>query len=91
MQKSYEGKSFYFSSVILILLNSEEEKFANTPLYSTDGQGINAEVLVKYFNPCGSGVPKTVKWGCKQLFVNKLLIILWELHFYMQFSPVFGV
>ena len=32
-----------------------EEKFANTPLYSTDGQGMNAEVLVKYFNPCGSG------------------------------------
>ena len=55
MQKSYEGKSLLFLSVILILLNSEEEKFANTPLYSTDGQGMNAEVLVKYFNPCGSG------------------------------------
>ena len=61
LQKSYEGKSLLFLSVILILLNSEEEKFANTPLYSTDGQGMNAEVLVKYFNPCGSGVPKTVK------------------------------
>ena len=32
-----------------------EEKFANTPLYSTDGQGMNAEVLVKYFNPFGRG------------------------------------
>ena len=55
MQKSYEGKSLLFLSVILILLNSEEEKVANTPLYSTDGQGMNAEVLVKYFNPLGSG------------------------------------
>lgn len=38
-----------------LLTKEIEGKFANTPLYSTDEQGMNAEVLVKYFNPCGSG------------------------------------
>lgn len=37
-----------------LLTKEIEEKFAKTPLYSTDEQGMNAEVLVKYFNPCGS-------------------------------------
>lgn len=32
-----------------------EEKLATRPLYSTDGQDGRAEVVVKYFNPCGSG------------------------------------
>ena len=32
-----------------------EEKFAKTPLYSTEGQGMDAKVLVKYFNPYGRG------------------------------------
>lgn len=36
-----------------LLTKEIEKKFAKTPLYSTDGQGMNAEVLVKYFNPCG--------------------------------------
>ena len=62
LQKSYEGKSFlFFVCHSYIKRYSEEKKFANTPLYSTDGQRMNAEVLVKCFNPCGSGVPKTVK------------------------------
>lgn len=25
------------------------------PIHSTDGQSFNAEVVVKYFNPCGAG------------------------------------
>ena len=30
-------------------------KFEAHPFGSQDGKGLNAEVLVKYFNPCGSG------------------------------------
>jgi hypothetical protein len=32
-----------------------KEKLMKSPLYSKDGQGDKAEVVVKYFNPCGSG------------------------------------
>ncbi len=32
-----------------------EEKLAQCPLGSKDGQGYEAEVVVKYFNPCGAG------------------------------------
>ena len=30
-------------------------KFEKHPIHSQDGKGMDAEVLVKYFNPCGSG------------------------------------
>ena len=30
-------------------------KFESHPVGSQDGKGLDAEVLVKYFNPCGSG------------------------------------
>lgn len=32
-----------------------EKKFENFPLYSQNGKGLNAEVLVKFFNPTGVG------------------------------------
>ncbi|MBR1531123.1 MAG: DUF2958 domain-containing protein [Eubacterium sp.] len=32
-----------------------EKAFENYPLYSQDGKGENATVVVKYFNPCGAG------------------------------------
>ena len=32
-----------------------EEGFMSHPLKSQDGQGFDAKVIVKYFNPCGSG------------------------------------
>ena len=32
-----------------------EQKFKKYPLYSQDGKGMNAKVVVKYFNPYGSG------------------------------------
>lgn len=32
-----------------------EEKLLNSPIGSTDGKGKDAEVIVKYFNPIGSG------------------------------------
>lgn len=38
-----------------LLTKELEEKFAQTPLYSTDGQEMDANVLVKYFNPYGAG------------------------------------
>ena len=30
-------------------------KFEEHPIYSQDGKGLKAEVLVKYFNPMGAG------------------------------------
>lgn len=32
-----------------------EKKLLKCPIGSKDGQGKNAEVIVKYFNPCGAG------------------------------------
>lgn len=32
-----------------------EKKFENYPLYSQEGKGEDAEVIVVYFNPCGAG------------------------------------
>lgn len=38
------------------LLTKELEKaFEQYPIGSQDGLGMDAEVLVKYFNPCGAG------------------------------------
>jgi hypothetical protein len=31
-----------------------ERKFNSNPIYSKDGQGENAEIIVKFFNPCGA-------------------------------------
>ena len=33
----------------------KEQKLEKAPIGSTDGKGKDAEVIVKYFNPCGSG------------------------------------
>lgn len=38
-----------------LLTKEIEEKFEKHPLGSQDGLGGEAEVLVKYFNPCGAG------------------------------------
>lgn len=32
-----------------------EKKFEKYPIYSQDGKGLEAEVVVKFFNPCGVG------------------------------------
>lgn len=38
------------------LLTKEIEKLLEeNPIYSKDGQGKDAKVIVKYFNPCGAG------------------------------------
>lgn len=38
-----------------LLTKEIEKKLEKTPYGSTDGQGMNAKVIVKYFNPVGSG------------------------------------
>ena len=39
-----------------MLMTKELEKtFKKYPISSQDGKGMNAEVVVKYFNPCGRG------------------------------------
>ena len=41
---------------VMKLMTKELEKaFEKYPLYSQDGKGVEAEVVVKYFNPCGRG------------------------------------
>lgn len=38
-----------------LLTEELEQKFENYPFGSQDSKGMEAEVLVKYFNPCGAG------------------------------------
>ena len=38
-----------------LMTKAIENKFKKFPLYSQDGKGQDAEVIVKYFNPCGAG------------------------------------
>lgn len=40
----------------MVLMTKELERaFEKSPLYSKDGQGEDAEIVVKYFNPAGAG------------------------------------
>ena len=38
-----------------LLTKEVENKFREFPYLSQDGKGFEAEVLVRYFNPCGAG------------------------------------
>lgn len=38
-----------------LLTKEIEKKLEKTPYGSTDGQGMSAKVIVRYFNPVGSG------------------------------------
>lgn len=38
-----------------LITKKVEKDFMSRPLRSQDGRGFDAEVIVKYFNPCGSG------------------------------------
>mgnify|MGYP004681795897 CR=1 FL=1 len=38
-----------------LLTKAVEEKLRKFPYRAQDGKGLEAEVLVKYFNPCGPG------------------------------------
>lgn len=38
-----------------LITKSIETKLRKAPFHSTEGQGLDAEVIVKFFNPCGAG------------------------------------
>jgi hypothetical protein len=38
-----------------LLTNKIIKKFEEYPLYSQEDKGMESEVVVKYFNPCGAG------------------------------------
>ena len=38
-----------------LLTKGIEQKFEKNPIGSKEGQGLDAKVIVKFFNPCGSG------------------------------------
>ena len=38
-----------------LLTNKIIKKFEEYPLYSQEDKGMESEVVVKYFNPCGTG------------------------------------
>ena len=42
-------------TVMELLTKQIIRKFEEHPIYSQDGKGLKAEVLVKYFNPMGAG------------------------------------
>lgn len=59
-----------------------EEKFKRYPLYSQDGKGKDAKIVVKYFNPFGRGT-WLITEGEKQedsdwLFFGYCHIFCWE-------------
>lgn len=39
----------------MLMTKELEKKLSKYPIGSQDGKGEDAEVLVKYFNPCGAG------------------------------------
>lgn len=39
----------------MLMTKELEKKFSKYPIGSQDGKGMDAEVIVKYFNPCGAG------------------------------------
>ena len=38
-----------------LLTKEIEQKLLKSPIGSTSGQGMNAKLIVKFFNPCGAG------------------------------------
>ena len=70
------------------------QRFANYPLGSQDNKGINAEVVVKYFNPFGVGT-WLITEGEKQetgdwLFFGYCHIFEWEWG-YVHLSELEGI
>ena len=42
-------------TIMELITKKVEKDFMSHPLRSQDGRGFDAEVIVKYFNPCGAG------------------------------------
>lgn len=64
-----------------LLTKEIEEKFNKHPLGSQDGLGGKAEVLVKYFNPCGAGtwlITEAEKQGDDWIMFGYCHITDWE-------------
>ena len=40
---------------MLLMAKELEKQFVEYPLYSQEDKGMDSEVVVKYFNPCGIG------------------------------------
>lgn len=40
---------------MVLMTEKLKQEFLKYPLYSQEGKGMNAKVIVKYFNPCGAG------------------------------------
>lgn len=40
---------------MMLITKELEKKFEKYPIGSQDGKGTEADVVVKYFNPCGAG------------------------------------
>ena len=40
---------------MLLMTKELEKKFEEYPLYSQEDKGFDSDVVVKYFNPCGTG------------------------------------
>jgi hypothetical protein len=40
---------------MLLMTKELEKKFQKYPLYSQEDKGMESDVVVKYFNPCGAG------------------------------------
>lgn len=38
-----------------LMTKAIEKKFEKKPMYSSDGKGLEAEIIVRYFNPYGRG------------------------------------
>lgn len=70
-----------------LLTKKIENELARTPLGSTDGQGLKAKVIVKFFNPYGAGT-WLVTEGEKQedgdwMFFGYCHIHEWEWGYFM--------
>jgi len=64
-----------------LMTKAIEKKFAKHPLYSSDGQKGEAEIVVKYFNPFGAGIwlaTEGEKRGDDWLFYGLCHVLEWE-------------
>ena len=54
--KKYFGKENFIGGYFMNLITEDVEKlFLQNPLYSHENEGFDAQVLEKFFNPCGAG------------------------------------
>jgi len=54
-RNAYSDDFYAGEAATTLMPQSVREKLLKSPLYSKEGQGKKAEVIVKYFNPYGSG------------------------------------